>query len=116
MLKRDIADVPNLTIDQKWALVHSDERIRWNAEIQDMKRQTDGQSQKGLSKDNPQWYLKKFLDQTITYKHAGSLLVSLRTGTMRYSLIPVKYMVLTLYPVGSVNFLTCKAFLCLQIL
>ena len=83
MLKRDISEIPTLTIDQKWSLVHSDERIRWNAEMQDMKRQTDGQALKSLSKDNPQWYLKKFLDQTITHKHAASLLVSLRTGTMR---------------------------------
>jgi cytokinesis protein len=84
MLKRDIPDVPNLTTEQKWSLVHSDERMRWNAEMQEMKRQTDGQSSKALSKDNPQWYLKKFLDQTITAKHAASLLVSLRTGTMRW--------------------------------
>lgn len=82
--ERDIGDAGNMTMDQKWGIVHAHEHDRW---LQQKKR--DAQMKRGaatasgqptvFAKDTPEWYLKKFMDQTITAKHVGSLTVSLRT-------------------------------------
>lgn len=86
-LKRDLGDLRNLSTDQKWQIVYNDEQIRWKEE-RDREEQTKkvsdtGQATNSYPKDSPEWYLRKFLDQTITAKQAASLLVSLRTGTVR---------------------------------
>lgn len=87
-LKRDLGELPSLSVDQKWQIVYNDEQLRWKEEkVREAatKKQVDsGQHQNAFLKDSPEWYLKKFLDQTITPKQAASLLVSLRTGTVRY--------------------------------
>ncbi|KAH8108489.1 diaphanous GTPase-binding domain-containing protein [Phellopilus nigrolimitatus] len=87
-LKRDLGELPSLSVDQKWQIVYNDEQLRWKEEKarEDMtKKQSDtGQAPSAFLKDSPEWYLKKFLDQTITPKQAASLLVSLRTGTMSW--------------------------------
>ena len=86
-LRRDLGDMPSLSTDQKWQIVYNDEQLRWKEEKvreETTKKQSDtGQGPTTYAKDSPEWYLKKFLDQTITPKQAASLLVSLRTGTMR---------------------------------
>jgi hypothetical protein len=55
-------------------MVYNDEQIRW------MEEQT--RKQRDPAKyldDSPEWYLRKFMDRTITPKQASSLLVSLRS-------------------------------------
>ena len=84
--KRNLGELPNLSVDQKWQIVYNDEQLRWKEEkVRDQatrKVMDTGQGSAAFVKDSPEWYLKKFLDQTITPKQAASLLVSLRTGTM----------------------------------
>lgn len=77
-----------LSPDQKWLIVVSDEQARW---IEDKKRaESEAARNRSImmgqtpaastySKDSPEWYLKKFMDKTITHKHVASLCVSLRT-------------------------------------
>ena len=89
-LKRDLGELPSLSVDQKWQIVYNDEQLRWKEEkVREAatKRQADSGIQNDFLKDSPEWYLKKFLDQTITPKQAASLLVSLRTGTVGYVVI-----------------------------
>jgi len=74
-----------LGLEQKWLLVYSDAQIRWKEErmrqAQQRKSAAQGTSvQPVYIKDTPEWYLKKFMDQTITAKHVAGLTVSLRTS------------------------------------
>lgn len=78
----DTAD--KLDLETKWKLVYNHEQIQWQEERRNAtqaKRATmQGQlPSTSLSKDSPEWYLKKFVDQTITSKQCVSLVVSLRT-------------------------------------
>ena len=76
-----------LSIEQKWHMVYNDEHMRWQEE-----RRRDGQSRKqpdssqtaAFSEGSPEWYIKKFMDRTISPKQASSLQISLRSGEMRY--------------------------------
>lgn len=78
---------PNLTIDQKWNIIQSAEQFKsWTEdkkrdEMHKIQHET-GQSQPIL-KESPEWYIKKFLDNTITAKQAEGLLVSLRSKEIR---------------------------------
>lgn len=86
LAKRDLGELPKLSVDQKWQIVYNDEQLRWKEEKfrdQATKKVMDTGQASAFVKDSPEWYLKKFLDQTITPKQAASLLVSLRTGTVR---------------------------------
>lgn len=72
----------NVDLDQKWQIVHEHERMRWQeAKRGDQRRLTSTGNATNVisSKDSPEWYLKKFMDQTVTIKHVASLIVSLRT-------------------------------------
>lgn len=86
-VSRDLGEMPNLTADRKWQLVYTHEQMRWREEKareEQVKRQIDsGQMGGSYSKDSPEWYVKKFLDQTVTVKHAASLQVSLRTNPLK---------------------------------
>lgn len=78
-------DGSRLGLEQKWLLVYNDAQIRWKEERtrQEQQRKSAAQgssAQAVILKDSPEWYLKKFMDQTITAKHVGSLTVSLRTS------------------------------------
>lgn len=88
---RDFPDLPrNLTVDHKWHLVYNDEHIRWDKEKQkelQSKKQKDLGQSTGVVPDSPEWYLKKFVDKTITAKQVQSLGVSLRSNEMRYLLL-----------------------------
>lgn len=75
-----------LSIDQKWNLVHSDEQLRWKEEKQKeeaARKQTDSRAPLALIEQSPEWYLRKFMDNTITAKQAGGLMVSLRSKEIR---------------------------------
>lgn len=88
-LKRDLGDLPPLSVEQKWQMVYNDEQLRWREEKKReevTKKQLDtGQTPASYAQDSPEWYLKKFLDQSITPKQAAGLLVTLRTGPMRFA-------------------------------
>ena len=88
---RDFPDMPNLSMDQKWHMVYSDEQIRWKDE--QAKRQTLSGQNTSVVDGAPEWYIKKFLDKTITAKQAGSLLISLRSKEMRYDFFPRSHLV-----------------------
>ena len=77
--ERDIGDATNMTLEQKWGIVHAHELDRWKRDTQIRKSAAMGNGQPLIPKDTPEWYMKKFMDQTITAKHVGSLTVSLRT-------------------------------------
>lgn len=121
-LKRDLGSLPTLSVDQKWQIVYNDEQLRWKEERvrEEAKRQTEvGSSQSAFIKDSPEWYLKKFLDQTITPKQAASLLVSLRTGTVRLVFLCPCFLTSThrsFYTAGLNSFLPYKAHPSLPIL
>ena len=88
---RDLTVLPNLSVDQKWTMVYNDVQIRWKEdkqrEEQSRKQNEAGQSGAILT-ESPEWYIKRFLDKTITAKQAGSLLVSLRSKELRCELSP----------------------------
>ena len=78
---RDLTNLPQLTIDQKWSMVESDERLRFNEEKarEEQAKKVPEQSRSGMIEErSPEWYLVKFMDRTITPKDASGLLVSLR--------------------------------------
>ena len=84
---RGLHELPNLTIDQKWNMVYSDEQLRWKEEKQreEQGRRQLESGQPAFSIDGmPEWYIKKFMDRTITPKLAAGLLVSLRGNEVRY--------------------------------
>ncbi len=74
---RDLGKLPPLTIDQKWHMVESDERIRWRDEKK-AKKDPEQSRPGGFEEGSPEWYLSKFLENSITPKGASGLLVSLR--------------------------------------
>lgn len=86
MRMRGLEDIPHLSIDQKWHIVYNDEQMRWSDD-----RRRDEQSRKqnetgaaaAFIEGTPEWYIKKFMDRTITPKQASSLQVSLRSKEMR---------------------------------
>lgn len=79
MLSRGLEDLPSLTMDQKWSMVWSDEQLKWKEERQ-REEQIRKQPSNGQLEGTPEWYIKKFIDKTITPKQAGSLSVSLRSN------------------------------------
>lgn len=74
--------IPNLGVDQMWGMVYNDAHMTWkemrNQEEQ-AKKTTPGQPVQGT----PEWYIRKFLDRTMTPKQATGLEVTLRTGQLQ---------------------------------
>jgi cytokinesis protein len=84
---RDVTVLPNLSVDQKWSMVYNDMQIRWKDEKQreeQSRKQNEAGQSGAILTESPEWYIKRFLDKTITAKQAGSLLVSLRSKELRY--------------------------------
>lgn len=83
MRSRGLEDLPNLSLDQKWSMVWSDEQLRWKEERQReeqiRKQHTSPGQPASFVEGSPEWYIKKFLDKTITPKQATGLGVSLRS-------------------------------------
>lgn len=78
---RDLTNLPPLTIEQKWNMVESDERLRWKDEKarEEQAKKVPEQSRTGMIEErSPEWYLMKFMERSITPKDASGLLVSLR--------------------------------------
>ena len=78
---RDLTNLPPLTIQQKWSMVESDERLRWKEEKarEEQARKVSEQSRTGMTEEgSPEWYLMKFMERSITPKEASRLLASLR--------------------------------------
>lgn len=69
----NLKQLNDLSIEHKWLMVYNDELERWREE---KRRMTEGNRQ---AKDSPEWFLKKFMDQTIQPRQIASLAVSLRT-------------------------------------
>lgn len=88
---RDLAPMPGLSVEQKWNMVYSDEHIRWKEDKQreeQAKKQGESGQPASIVEGTPEWYIKKFLDQTITPKQLSSLEVSLRSKELRCASIP----------------------------
>ena len=80
--KRDIPKMPVMSAEQMWSVVYNDAHMAWkDLRTQEQQARTGhpGQPTQGT----PQWYIKKFLDKTITPKQATGLEVTLRTGQMQ---------------------------------
>ena len=115
-------DIPHLSIDQKWHIVYNDEQMRWaderRREEQSRKQNESGQAA-AFSEGTPEWYIRRFMDRTITPKQAASLLVSLRTGTVRLVFLCPCFLTSThrfFYTAGLNSFLPYKAHPSLPIL
>ena len=60
--------------------------MRWGEERrreEQARRQNDTGQAAAFSEGTPEWYIKKFMDRTITPKQASSIQVSLRSKEMR---------------------------------
>ena len=79
----------NLTVDQKWRLVYDAEQIRWSEERrreQQIKQRAETIGSAPPGEGSPEWYIRKFMDQTITPIRVSSLEVSLRSNPLRSAL------------------------------
>ncbi|KAF8212513.1 hypothetical protein K438DRAFT_1663494 [Mycena galopus ATCC 62051] len=84
---RDLGDLPNLPIEQKWHMVYNDYHIRWKedkAREEQSKKQSESGQPAPIIHESPEWFIRKFLDKTITPKQAGSLQVSLRSKELSW--------------------------------
>ncbi|KAK7017567.1 putative RhoA GTPase effector DIA/Diaphanous [Favolaschia claudopus] len=84
---RDLGELPNLPIEQKWHMVYNDYHIRWKEEKaheEQAKKQSDSGQPAPIIHESPEWFIRKFLDKTITPKQAGSLQVSLRSKELSW--------------------------------
>ncbi len=86
MRMRGLEDIPHLSIDQKWHIVYNDEQMRWGEDRkreEQARKQNDAGQPPAFVEGTPEWYIKRFMDRTITPKQASSLQVSLRSKEMR---------------------------------
>jgi cytokinesis protein len=79
---RNLDQLPNMTIDQKWSMVYNNEHIKWRdekAREEQARKHPEAGQVAPIVQDSPEWYIKKFLDKTITAKQASGLSVSIRS-------------------------------------
>ncbi|KAG9318370.1 armadillo-type protein [Chiua virens] len=79
--QRDLPNVDNLSINQKWNIVYAAEQVRWQEErgrSEQARKQGDAGQPTLSGEGSPEWYIRKFLDGTITAKQVSSVWVSLR--------------------------------------
>ena len=78
-------------INKKWMLVYNDKFTEFHAEKEkERTRRNYGNNQSGsspvgglvISRNSPEWYIKKFMDGSVNTKHIESLAVTLRTCAM----------------------------------
>lgn len=88
---REIKSLPNVDIDHKWQMVFNAEHLRWSQEREarraserEVRRSGNDNGVDAVAASNidntPEFFMKKFLDKTVTVKQAQSLEVSLRSG------------------------------------
>jgi cytokinesis protein len=93
LLNREIKDLPNVDIEHKWMMVFNAEHLRWSQERESRKAQEREARKAGMDsavdavaaaniENTPEFFMKKFMDKTITVKQAQSLEVSLRSGEL----------------------------------
>lgn len=73
----------NLTVEQKWQMVKAD--YQGKKELDQRKKEEEVRSGKKRSaalKNSPEWFLKKFLDGTVTAQHVQMLHVAMRTSPL----------------------------------
>ena len=84
---RGLGELPGMSIDRKWIMVYSDAQMRWKEskkeEEQVRKQDNNGPQSQQLLPETPEWFIKKFLDRTITADQASGLLVCLRNKEVR---------------------------------
>lgn len=102
--KRDLPNV-DLTIEQKWKVVYAAEHVRWQEEKtrEDKVRkqgETGGASPAGDG--SPEWYIRKFMDGTISAKQVTSVWVSLRGHETRYDHVRRSSVQLTVTSAGLI--------------
>ena len=83
----DLDNMPNMTIDQKWMMVHNAEQLQWSEERKQSKKQAEAGFAVPFVEGSPEWYIQRFMDRTITTKQASSLEVSLRSNQLRSALL-----------------------------
>ncbi|EGN96042.1 hypothetical protein SERLA73DRAFT_162010 [Serpula lacrymans var. lacrymans S7.3] len=86
-MSRGLPDMQNLNLDQKWTIVYSDEHLRWKEERSReelARKQSENGQPAQIGEGTPEWYIKRFLDNTITAKQASSLSVSMRGNEMSW--------------------------------
>ncbi|KDN36098.1 hypothetical protein K437DRAFT_229937, partial [Tilletiaria anomala UBC 951] len=77
----------DFSIDKKWTLVYNDKLTEWHA---DRERELNRRHKVGLrggggmqgpiiTRNSPEWFIKRIMDGTVTTKHIESLAVTLRT-------------------------------------
>lgn len=81
----------NFPIHKKWMLVYNDKFTEFHAEREkERSRRNHTSNQQGpipanslvITRNSPEWYIKKFMDGSVTTKHIESLAVTLRTCAM----------------------------------
>jgi cytokinesis protein len=85
-MTRDLPPVNNLTIEKKWQLVYGAEQLRWQEEKnqeEHARKQGDSSTIGSLGEGTPDYYIRRFLDNTITPKQASSVWVSLKSHETR---------------------------------
>ena len=72
-----------IDIETKWQLVYNHEHERWLEERRNAAGRRRAMSNSGpnaaYTKDTPEWYLKKFMDRTVTPKDVNGLSVAIRS-------------------------------------
>lgn len=83
---RDLGELPELSVEQKWHMVYNAEHIRWKEEKsrEESNRRHHENGPPSTIVNTPEWYIKKFLDKTVTPKDASSLQVSLRSREVEW--------------------------------
>lgn len=79
--QRELTNVESFSIHQKWNIVHAAEQIRWQEDrnrSEQARKQGDAGQTTLSGEGSPEWYIRKFLDGTITAKQVSSVWVSLR--------------------------------------
>lgn len=84
--RRDLPNV-DLTIEQKWKVVYAAEHVRWQEEKtreDKVRKQGETSGVDPAGDGSPEWYIRKFMDGTITSKQVTSVWVSLKGHETRY--------------------------------
>ena len=78
---RDLGVMPALPLEQKWHLVRSDAQLRWQEE---RSRRKQASSASAAEEGSPAWYIRKFLDKTVTPQQASALYICLRSNAFEW--------------------------------